>query len=88
MTDDQCRTKPDIEYPCSWIYKVIGTDEPLLRAMIAELLGARAHDLRLSRHSAKGKFTSLRLELTVTDGADRLRIFNALASHPAVRVVL
>jgi len=81
MTDDTCN-------PCPWIYKVIGVDEQQLRAFISEMVGERAHDLSLSRHSAQGKYTSLRLELTVTDETDRLRIFWTLSDHPAVRMVL
>ncbi len=88
MTEDTCKTKPDIDYPCQWIYKVIGHDESQLRQLIAELVGDRDHDLSLSRRSTKGKYTSLRLELTVTDEADRLRLFTALSNHPAVRVVM
>lgn len=88
MTDDPCKTKPDIDYPCPWVYKVIGVDEQQLRALIAELLGERVHDVSLSHRSAKGKYTSLRLDLTVTDEADRLRLFAALSGNQAVRVVL
>jgi putative lipoic acid-binding regulatory protein len=88
MTDPLCKTKPDIDYPCAWAYRVIGADEQRLRALFAELLGAREHTVRLSHRSARGRFTSLRLELTVTDEADRLRLYEALAAHPAVRVVL
>lgn len=88
MTDDLCKTKPDIDYPCPWIYKVIGVDEQRLRRLITELLAGRAHNLSLSQRSNKGKYTSLRLELTVTDEADRIRLFSALSDHPAVRLVL
>lgn len=88
MTDDPCKTKPDIEYPCPWIYRVIGNHESLLRTMIAELLAGRDHQVSLSNRSAKGKYSSLKVELTVTDEADRLRVFAALSAHPSVRVVL
>lgn len=88
MTDDPCKTTPDIDYPCPWIYKVIGNDESLLRTMMAELLAGREYQISLSHRSAKGKYSSLKLELTVTDEADRLRIFAALSAHPSVRVVL
>lgn len=88
MTDQICKTKPDLDYPCPWAYRVIGADEQQLRGLIAGLVGARAHEVTLSNRSSGGKYTSLRLELTVTDEADRLRLFNALSGHPAVRMVL
>lgn len=88
MTDPTCKTKPDLDYPCPWAYRVIGADEQQLRELIAGLVGERAHEVTLSNRSAGGRYTSLRLALTVTDEADRLRLFNALSEHPAVRIVL
>ncbi|MBU1232371.1 MAG: DUF493 domain-containing protein, partial [Proteobacteria bacterium] len=34
-----CKEKPDISYPCSWLYKVIGTDEDALRQVIQTVCG-------------------------------------------------
>ena len=83
-----CKTRPDIDYPGPWIYKIIGADEEALRRLVASLLGERPHTLTLSGRSAGGKYTSLRLEVTVDDEADRLALFEALSVHPAVKVVL
>jgi putative lipoic acid-binding regulatory protein len=80
--------RPEIDYPTTWSYQVIGSDEELLRRAVAEVLAGREHTLRLTNASRTGKYISLRLELTVVDEAERLAIFEALAAHAAVRIVL
>ncbi len=83
-----CKRTPDIDYPCWWTYRVIGEDEDSLRSLVGELLGEREHRLELSNRSRGGKYTSLRLRVTVTDEADRKGLFTALSTHAAVKIVL
>ncbi|MFH2008538.1 MAG: DUF493 domain-containing protein [bacterium] len=83
-----CQWKVELDYPCPWSYKIIGADESQLRALIAGLVGDRAHTASLSNRSRSGKYTSLTLSLTVTDEADRLALFESLSRHPAVKFVL
>jgi putative lipoic acid-binding regulatory protein len=80
--------KPDIAYPCSWSYKVIGLDEPSLRLAIAEVVGDCVHTLAVGNESTGGKYVSLALEAQVADEAQRLDIFERLAQHPAIRFVI
>jgi putative lipoic acid-binding regulatory protein len=80
--------RPEIEYPSAWSYQVIGLDEGLVRAAIAEIVAGRAHTLVLTKTSRTGKYCSLRLEIEVADEPDRLALFKALATHAAVRFVL
>ena len=79
---------PEILYPCPWTYQLIVQDEELVRPLVAELAGSDAHTLELSRESTGGKYHSLRFVLTVRDEEHRLRVFEALRSHPGVRFVL
>ena len=67
---------------------MIGSDEALMREVVAGLVATRAHTLELSKTSRTGKYCSLRLEIEVADEADRLALFQALATHAAVRFVL
>jgi len=91
--DDQ---KPNIEYPCPWDYKIIGTDESILRQAVNDCLavamsqaaGDREFELGMSRTSDGGKFVSLKLNLMVLDEAERNGIFKSLAEHPAIRIVI
>jgi uncharacterized protein len=80
--------KPHIEYPCSWEYKVIGVDEGLTRAAIAEVMGDQEHSLSFSRSSQTGKYCSLLLVVTVESEERRNSIFVALKAHSNVLMVL
>jgi len=57
--------KPLIQYPCSWVYQVIGTDETAIRDFVADLVGTADYELSYSNASRTGKYCSLRLKLTV-----------------------
>jgi putative lipoic acid-binding regulatory protein len=80
--------KPDIVYPCSWSYNVIGLDEPSLRSAVAEVLGDGVHTIAPGNASPGGKYVSLALEARVADEAQRLEIFKRLAGHPSIRFVI
>lgn len=80
--------RPEIDYPTSWSYQVIGSDEALVRAAVAGIVATREHTLLLTKTSRTGKYCSLRLELVVADEVDRLGLFQALATHESVRFVL
>ena len=80
--------RPEIEYPALWSYQVIGTDEGLVRRAVGEVVLERAHTLKLTKTSRTGKYCSLLLEVTVVDEAERLALFEALAAHADVRIVL
>ena len=80
--------RPQIEYPITWSYQLIGSDEAQMREAVASIVAARAHTLELSNTSRTGKYCSLRLEIEVADEADRLALFQALSKHTAVRFLL
>lgn len=83
--DDQ---HPEIDYPCRWTYRIIGSDEARMRAAVAEIVGATEHTLVEGLQSSGGKYRSLQLDLLVVDDAQRLAVFAALGKHPDVRFVL
>ncbi|MCB1184038.1 DUF493 domain-containing protein [bacterium] len=88
--------RPDIEYPCPWDFKVIGTCEESLRGAVRDCLAAslngdfgdREFELGLSRTSSGGKYVSLCLNLMVMDEPERNAIFASLAGHPEIRMVI
>ena len=80
--------KAEIEYPCTWVYKIIGRREIYLRMAVAEVVGGSNHKLTFSRHSSQGKYCSMRLELVVGDEEQRISIGEALHEHPDIRFVL
>jgi putative lipoic acid-binding regulatory protein len=81
-------SKPLIDYPCNWSYRVIGIDEPKMRQAVAEVIGDVPHDLTTGNASSGSKYVSLGLETRVDDEAQRLRLFQRLSSHPDIRFVI
>ncbi len=80
--------KPDISYPCLWEYKVIGSDEQKLRAVIHAACSPAVPTISLSNVSKKGTYFSLNAELQVEDEEMRVRIFNRLNNSPDVKIVI
>jgi putative lipoic acid-binding regulatory protein len=88
--------KVEIEYPCPWDYKIIGTSENDMRTAVqacldealTEASGDREFELGTSRTSNGGKYVSLRLNLMVLDEAERNSIFSSLANRPEIRIVI
>ena len=85
-TGQGCR--PRIDYPCVWQYKVIVTETEPVRATLSEHLGDAPYSLSESKKSSGGRYVSLNLELTVHSDYHRLRLYEVLSAHPAVKVVL
>jgi putative lipoic acid-binding regulatory protein len=80
--------KPEMDYPCQWGYKVIGTDEAGLKGAIAEVLQDILHSVKSSNRSASGKYICLDVDTLVASKDQRLTIYEGLRRHPAVKVVL
>jgi len=79
---------PEIDYPCPWGYKVIGTDMERLRSAIAEVIQERPHTVTPSNRSVTGKDHCLNVEIVVASEECRLEIYEGLRRHPAVKIVL
>lgn len=80
--------KPDIDYPCPWGYKVIGSDAQRLRSAIAEVIQERPHTITPSNTSLTGKYHCLDVEIVVTSEECRIEIYEGLCRHPAIKIVL
>ena len=87
MILDRCG-KVVLEYPCPWVYKLIGADQELLHAAIAEIAQSRACTVTPSRSSRTGKYHSLDVEIVVTAEQERNGLYAAFKAHPAVIMVL
>ncbi len=88
MKIDLSKEKLQLEYPCEWLYKLIGADEKAIRAAITKTINDRSHTISNSNKSSKGKYKSLNLSLTVESDEDRTGLFHALKKHPAIKMVL
>lgn len=94
MTDDNninssfCSRKPDISYPCSWEYKVIGTDKEKLKESIIAACAPIIPSITLSNISSGGNYFSLNATLEVDSEEMRLAIFDRIKKNPAVKMVI
>ncbi len=84
--DSTC--KAIIDYPCLWLYKVIGADQEKLQQALLEIAGGDMCDISLSNTSRTGKYHCLNFEVTVQSEEERNSIYLALKAHPQVKIVL
>ena len=86
--EELCRSKPEIEYPCPWLFKIIGGEREAVAAAIGEVVGEAEHILTYSHASSSGKYHSFNLELLVASETHRDGLYCALAAAAVVRVVI
>ena len=84
--NDMCKAK--LDYPCQWLYKVIGTDHEQLRQAIMEIITNIPCKINLSNSSSSGKYLCLNLEITVQSEEERNSIYLNLKAHPNIKIVL
>lgn len=80
--------KPIIEYPTTWEYKVIGEDPQRVAAAVASVIGDEPYEISPSHRSATGKYHSFNVEMIVRDESHRTSVFESIAAHPDVIMVL
>lgn len=80
--------KQKIEYPCFWEYKIIGQNQKILEAVVAEVVNDREYDLVVSKKSKTGKYLSLEVKTRVLDESDRNKIFSDFGNYAEVKIVL
>ena len=87
MPDDE-KKKVKLEYPCPWVYKIIGPDADEMRQAVAEIICDRAYKISHSRDSKTNKYHCLNVELSVESESHRTALYEALKAHRAVKMVL
>ncbi len=88
MILDSNSKKPNIEYPCDWDYKVIGTDVDKMIKMIEQSVEGMDYKISSSNVSSKGKYFSLNLTVFVSSEVIRDIIFAKLKASEFVKMVL
>ena len=86
MDLNACRAK--IDYPCRWLYKVIGNDREQLYRAISEIIDTDACHISPSNSSRTGKYICLDVEVIVASEKQRNSIFMDLKAHPKITRVL
>ena len=83
-----CKQKPEIDYPCNWLYKVIGSDPDLVKKAITEIGGTNLTNMSYSHSSSSGKYHSFNAEIEVIDEQIRLAICQDFKNHPDIKFIL
>lgn len=82
------KRKAHIDYPCAWVYKVIGTDQETLRRAVADIVGGEPCTIKLSNSSKTGKYCCLDVELVIVSEERRVSLYERLKQHPEIKIVL
>jgi putative lipoic acid-binding regulatory protein len=85
---DNKKRKVQLEYPCSWVYKIIGPDADEMKLAVAEIIRDRAYKISHSRSSEKSKYHCLNVELSVESESHRKALYEALKAHRTIKLVL
>ena len=80
--------KLELEYPCTWTYKIITEHADHTKEAVIDVVCERIHNLKHSNKSSTGKYVSMNLELLVQNEDDRNFIYEALKAHQKVKMVL
>ena len=88
MIINNMNKKVQIEYPCRWLYKVIGTDQDEMRRALEEIIQVEICTITFSNASSKGKYLCLNVEVMVHDEDTRNSLYTKIKAHQAVKTVL
>lgn len=80
--------KLQLDYPCSWSYKLIASEVKALKQAIRDVIDEREHKLTHSKSSKGGKYVSMNLDMLVHNEDDRNFIYEALKAHQNIKMVL
>ncbi len=80
--------KLELDYPCSWKYKIVILESVNIKYISKDVFGERDHKVKESNVSKKGKFKSYSVELIVHNEDDRKEIYKVLGEHKEIKMVL
>ncbi len=80
--------KLELEYPCSWKYKIVLLESTNIKSISKDIFCQREHSIKESKVSKKGKFKSYTIELIVHNDDDRKELYKLLGEHKEIKMVL
>jgi len=87
MIDKRDNEEISIDYPCEWIYKVIGSDKESVHNAIADIIQDSEFHINDSNTSKTGKYLSFNVTVMVGDEAYRNKIYQTLKGHNDIKFV-
>ncbi len=87
MIDNRDNEETSIDYPCEWIYKVIGSDKESVHNAIEVIIQDSEYQIKDSNASKTGKYLSFNVTVMVGDEAYRNKIYQAFKGHDDIKFV-
>ncbi len=87
MIDNRANEEARIDYPCEWIYKVIGSDKESVHNAIVGIIQDSEFHINDSNTSKTGKYLSFNVTVMVGDEAYRNKIYQAFKGHDDIKFV-
>jgi putative lipoic acid-binding regulatory protein len=87
MIDNRANEETSIDYPCEWIYKVIGSDKESVHNAIASIIQGNKCQIDDSNSSKSGKYLSFDVTVMVGGEEYRNKIYQALKGHDDIKFV-
>ena len=85
---DLNKEKLQLDYPCSWKYKIILLENINAKNVVKNILLEREYKINASNTSKKGKYKSYSIELIVYNDDDRKELYNLLGEDSNIKMVL
>ena len=85
---DLSKEKLELNYPCSWEYKLVVLEHIDIHITVKEVILQREHKVKASKVSSKGKYKSYTLEMLVHNEDDRKEIYKMLGDDSNIKMVL
>jgi putative lipoic acid-binding regulatory protein len=82
------KSRPQIDYPTIWEYKLIGKDVDELLKVVEEVLPGLEYQVKFSNVSRNEKYYSLNVLVRVDSEVLRDILFQKFANHPEVKIVI
>lgn len=80
--------KPEIDYPCNWFYKIIGTNVDEMIIAVEEIVIGHEYEITPSNISSNERYFSLNLKVFVPSEMVRDIIFQKLDKHMSIKFVI
>ncbi len=88
MMNDPKKSKPVIEYPTKWGYKIIGNDVDKLLKAVEEAVPGLEYEITPSNISKNEKYYSLNVTVLVSSEVVRDLVFQKLSEHTDIKMVI
>ena len=80
--------RPEIEYPCEWAYKIIGTNIEKIIEAVENAVSDLKYEITPSNISKKGKYFSVNLLVSVPNETVRDIVYQKLNESDSIKIVI